>query len=383
MSTKEDEQNNTSHSFIILVDDNGQFKVSPSNHSKEEVNMQIDKQKIGTESRKKSRRGKQRIRIALLEDVDSSSEEELNESNMTGTDAQSLKTMHDQLVKMHNERLNVKPSFMVLEDALVGRHMEETLQSHCNRTIYRNHAEQQTSPCDIGAHTSSQTDEFPLHSAVRSKMLQGHNRGCQATDANLKLPDCSISNSSVKKNLIASSMRHFSQLSNKLNQHHRINQAQAVQQQQYLGAPAAYGNCCSSCCLLRPTSTQTSLGYCHPPGVASYCSHHLQQPTQLYPPARLPQQRINNCYCNPVQCHCQRYKAFYDNQQQQQQLLHDQCIFPADRISMDSPLASLSLPKQVEKSEQKSTFRAKTFDPQEATFLTKHKQPEYPNNLPQ
>ncbi|EDW04561.1 GH22565 [Drosophila grimshawi] len=264
-------------------------------------------------------------------------------------------------------------------------------------------------------------------------------------------------------------MRHFSQLSNKLNQHHRTNQAQAesvgaasapthattnntvphltisfmapnsqmatqqqqpqpllsaapaigpnnnwsscsnmpaadnyqqipatshycqyanfpqpqVQQQQYLGSPAAYGNCCSSCCLLRPTSTQISLGYCHPPGVASYCSHHLQQPTQLYPTARLPQQRINNCYYYPVQCHCQRYKAFYDNQQQQQQLLHDQCIFPADRISMDSPLASLSLPKQVEKSEEKSTFRAKTFDPQEATFLTKHKQPEYPNNLPQ
>ncbi|KAH8370735.1 hypothetical protein KR093_004836 [Drosophila rubida] len=214
-------QENGKRSFLITVDDNGKIEVSPKN-----LNECCPQSQCNQRPKKELSRGKQRIRIALIEeDANASSDGEQDadadaNEDVVSIDAQSFDVMHDRFVKIYNKNVHGKPSFVVLEDALMRKRIEETLQDHYDRTSCNHHhqhqhchAQQQTSPCDIGAHTGSQTDEFLLHCAMRSH-LPGHSRGCQATDHNDHNAELShrASSSSNKKHLQVPSLRRLNQM---------------------------------------------------------------------------------------------------------------------------------------------------------------------------
>ncbi|XP_034481346.1 uncharacterized protein LOC117787019 [Drosophila innubila] len=213
------DQRNRKRSFLITVDDNGKIEVNPKDETlKETCNFQQKKSNL--KIKKASRTGKQRIRIALIEENADSSEEDQevaeDKNDVLSLDAQSFEAMHDRFIRIYNKNLHGKPSFVVLEDALVRKRIEDTLQDHYSRTTCHCHAQQQTSSCDIGAHTGSQTDEFLLQYALRSQ-IKGHSRGCQATDVNIGSPQANNS----KRNLQVPSLR-------RLNQVHHSNQSEAT-----------------------------------------------------------------------------------------------------------------------------------------------------------
>lgn len=149
-----------------------------------------------------------------------------------------------------------------------------------------------------------------------------------------------------------------------LHQHqHQLQQQQqlyAYAQQQHPGTAAAYGRCCSSCCLLKPTMAQTMLGFSHAPFIPSHCSLHMlpapdafalqhrvqpaagcTAPWQCYgtPPASMTTCNMPHCQVQPHSCtalcnDCQQ-------QQQQQQELHQPYVCLCDRSCSDvTPLST-------------------------------------------
>ncbi|XP_064545062.1 uncharacterized protein schuy [Drosophila montana] len=537
-SVKKSEQNNGKRSFIVTVDDNGKVEVSssgqcePPEGSQPQVKEQSSR-RIRNATRKSSRGGKQRLRIAVLEENAGSSDGELangeekssssNNNDMISIDAQSLETMHDRFVKIYNKNLRGKPSFVVLEDALVRKRVEQTLQG---RAICHNHAEQQTSPSDIGAHTGSQTDEFLLQCAMRSSMLKGQSRGCQATDVTAKSPECGAC-AAKRSSMTAPPLRRLSQMcalqldkmmraetvaaktastarakpntaphvtisfvpaatqtattvnaqpqqqplllaaaaaaaataatttlprSNCANccahiqpavgqpmptaphcqccqhaadsnyacclrqqqqqqlllQQQQQQQMQMLQQhhfahaqQQHPVAGPTYAHCCSSCCLLRPTMAQTTLGFGHAPAMPSHCSHPLLLPPPQpheYPMRGWPPQPINSCLCYPMpavsmsaydiphcaSCHMQRHSctACYNDYQQQQHMHHlkkqqKQFVCLGGGNNLNDPRSSSSTPERSSTSEMHvSRGRSRKHRTQEASVLSEHEDSE-------
>lgn len=380
-------QSNGKRSFLITVDDNGKIEVSPKEQMQNEM-CKCEQNKCSIKTKKSSLMGKQRIRIALIEEDAGSSEEDHeedeNKCDMVSIDAQSFEATQDRFIKIYNKNLRGKPSFVVLEDVLVRKRIEDTLQDHCSGSTCHCHAQQQTSSCDIGAHTGSQTDEFLLQYALRSQM-KGHNRGCQATDVNMERPNSSNTFSPSKRNLQLH-LNNESETPSTTNpapqvtisfvspqqpatKHSHVNcctshctcgngnncfqqlpnnycclpptssfvkpQQQQSNQQQHpgLSSPCKH-NCHSSCCLLRPSLAQTSLGC----GMPNHCCQHMlvmpetsiQQHCQSYPIANWPRQSFDQCVCNPrstcnmTSCgllQCASCPMQHQQQQLQQQLV--------------------------------------------------------------
>ncbi|XP_060656809.1 uncharacterized protein LOC132791773 [Drosophila nasuta] len=328
------EQHNGMRSFVVTVDDNGKIEVNQKNQ--EEFCQQSN---CNHKAKKRLGKGKQRIRIALIEeDATGSSDVEQDENgSIVSIDAQSFDAMHDRFVKIYNKNVRGKPSFVVLEDALMRKRIEDTLQNHFDSTTCHHHqqqhchAQQQTSPCDIGAHTGSQTDEFLLQCAMRSR-LPGHSRGCQATDHTYNNVELShnASSSSSRKHLQVPSLRRLNQLRSLPFNNSTLSSAtlaapvvsaphvtitvsppstanmpvimqaqqqplqqQQIQQQQQLLLPAAthsYCNCCSNlqpcisnscnnCCLPQPVKSN----YCLPATNTCFLQPQQQQHQQQYP----------------------------------------------------------------------------------------------------
>lgn len=170
------ELGNGKRSFTITISDDGQIEVAPGVLGQQ----QVTQPKAEFREKKVTRAaGKQRIRIALIEeDAGSSDEEEEHDESYVVLNG---------LAKTNNKNVPGKPSFVVLEDKKVRKRFEDILQASaclCN-------AQQQTSPCDIGAHTGSQTDDVLRHHRV-----DAHSRGCQVTDAR-----CNLKSAAKKKNL--------------------------------------------------------------------------------------------------------------------------------------------------------------------------------------
>ncbi|KAL7731850.1 hypothetical protein ACLKA6_017430 [Drosophila palustris] len=112
------------------------------------------------------------------------------------------------------------------------------------------------------------------------------------------------------------------------------------QQQQHPGIATTCENCHGSCCLLRPTLAQTTLGYCMP----GYCSQQMLP----IPEASTQQQRQD---CRPLQSYtqCPYLAAFglphcatcHMAQEQQQLQLQQQHVNLADSNCMNNNYSSL------------------------------------------
>lgn len=259
---------NGKRSFTITISDDGQIEVAPS-----VLGQQVTQSKAEFREQKVIRvAGKQRIRIALIEEDAGSSDEEPEENYV----------VHSGLAKTPNKNVPDKPSFVVLDDTKVRKRFEDLLQASaclCN-------AQQQTSPCDIGAHTGSQTDD------VRNPMVDAHSRGCQVTDAR-----CNLNPSATKKKNL-----------NSLNQLRIIQALQQLNDQSLPAAPSA--NVPTS---TAPTSTakvtadapHVTISFVAPPSATPSVVFHPQMGLQQVMPnccLNLPTPAVN-CLCSKC-CNC-------------------------------------------------------------------------------
>ncbi|XP_068142151.1 uncharacterized protein schuy [Drosophila tropicalis] len=310
-----EEGENGKCSFILTLDSDGHMEISPHHVKEEEQRQQkpqpepqpdricsgVCSKEIKTEP---STSNKRRISIAILKH-DPAEEGAVADGvgKGVGVETHDIVSMEGiqgagaalpRFVKIYNKDLGSKPSFVVLEDAVVRKRIEENLQPatcHCN-------AQQQTSPCDIGAHTSSQTDEYLLEYAVRPQLVkrpatsqrvhQRHRNGAGTTDSTGS-PHVTISfvpttaggnnNNNNSNNMVYPSSSHSS-------------------------CSSCSCACSNHCCFLQPpgalpTPEPQAMGYYpHPfPMIGSHCSH-LTLPTAAAPAATLTQQQypLNNWY---------------------------------------------------------------------------------------
>ncbi|XP_017843290.1 uncharacterized protein LOC108600310 [Drosophila busckii] len=388
---QQQKQSQGKQSFTITVDAEGKIQVNPQQEQKlDNVHRSLQ---LNDNAHKQKQVGKQRIRIAIIEEAGSSDDEPdtaADKSDIISIDAQSLEALTHtgglpRFVKIYNKD---KPSFVVLEDALVRKRIEEAA-CHC-------HAQQQTTPNDFGAHTGSQTDELLLpkgHNSSSQTIKQPRlNRLRAISKRSLSLPamccyrqmqQSPITSASVQtKSDVAPhvsisvmsptpatiSVPQYRQQAQQQQQQEQfvsvlqntspwqtltpgttvmsatatncscclkpqliprqqqqlLLQQQQQQQPQQLGLPA-YGNCCSSCCMLRPVMAQTSIGCCQ-------CNSPMlltPEQQQNFPYAGWPSAAINPCCYYPTygpynmssydlpQCACCQMPMLHQQQQQQ------------------------------------------------------------------
>ncbi|EDW73100.1 uncharacterized protein Dwil_GK16822 [Drosophila willistoni] len=314
-----EEGENGKCSFILTLDSDGHMEISPHN-----VKEEPQQQKPQSESQPEricsgvcskeikpepSTSNKRRISIAILkhdpaeegavaEGVGKGVGVETHDIVSIGGGIQGAGAALPRFVKIYNKDLGSKPSFVVLEDAVVRKRIEENLQPatcHCN-------AQQQTSPCDIGAHTSSQTDEYLLEYAVRpqlvkraatSQRVQQRQRSGAGIVESTGSPHVTISflpqiaagnnnNNNSSNNMVYPSSSHTSCST----------------------CSSCSCACSNHCCFLQPSGVlptpepQVMGYYPHPlPLIGSHCSH-MTLPTAAAAPATLTQQQypFNNWY---------------------------------------------------------------------------------------
>ncbi|KAH8306994.1 hypothetical protein KR044_002465 [Drosophila immigrans] len=238
--------------------------------------------------------------------------------------------MHDRYVKIYNKNVRGKPSFVVLEDALMRKRIEHTLKDHYQHQQQQQqqqhcHAQQQTSSCDIGAHTGSQTDEFLLQCAMRSR-LPGHSRGCQATDHN-----DNVELSRSRRRLQVPSLRRLP-LDNNINQslssatlaapvasapHVTITftppppaaatmpqafQLPQAQQQHQLLLPAATLSYCNCSANLQPCISHSCNSCCLPASDTCFLQPQQQQQQQQQPQQQYPAMATTYGNCSSSNC---------------------------------------------------------------------------------
>lgn len=274
------EHGNDKRSFTVTISDDGRIEVTPSTLSPKPTQP-----KPANGMPKLPRNvSKQRIRIALIEDDAGSSDEETDEND----------AMLNGFANIYNKNVPAKPSFVVLEDTIVRKRFEDILQAsafHCN-------AQQQTSPCEIGAHTGSQTDD------VQTSRVKGHSRGCQVTDARSN----SNQNANRKKNINSL---------NKLLQHlSNLQSPPALAPLAPLETPPDMPPATAKAA--SPNASHVTISFVGPPSATSSVVYHPQvgQP-QLPPTVNYVCSKCGNCCCQLPAC-CNKLPPQYQQHRLQQ-----------------------------------------------------------------